>query len=339
MASILFAGGRLESLTTESGAPYDYTDNDARWDSTYSDAGLLTNGGVVSHLLYDDSMAAISVGAGHTFYYHFQAWMYTFNAAAILTIYNSDLAPWLRLYVVQDTLTCRLQYNSGTAASPVWTQLGSDVSFTNVANNTVDLAVVMPSSGAYTATMYVGGTATAATGSFTSGVSSGQPSAYKCALGGTGAAPNFSQLLATMDQSTIGAKVKTCRATGAGSNSEWTGTYTDVNSAGDNDTTANATTTADVVQTYPVTNVTAPTGLQISAVFHWLRARNNGASPSNIASVVRSGGTNYVSATLSGISTSFSALGMRYDTDPSTSAPWTQSGFNTPAQFGFKSLT
>lgn len=88
-----------------------------------------------------------------------------------------------------------------------------------------------------------------------------------------------------------------------------------------------------------MSDVTVPTNYAIAAVFHFILGKNDGAAPVNIKSVVRQGSTNYDYATnVPGISTGYAALPARYDVDPATGLPWTQSGFNS-AEFGYLSQT
>lgn len=326
--SLLFAGGRVESFNVLSGSPSDYTANSARWDPTYSDAALAFNGGVVSHLFYDGNMTPTTVANGHTLYWHAYLATHAFNGSNFWTLYDSDGNPWLRIRVQQDTSNMFLEANTGTVVSPVWTQLGATLT-PIFGNHAFDFVVTVGAAGVHEASVYLDNNATATLGTWTQALFT-DAAEVRLTSAGTASFPFVSQVMATMDFSTITGHVYTCRATGAGTYSEWVGTYTDVNEAGDNDTTNNYVSTTGAKQSYPMGNVTVPNGYNIPGVFYWLRGKNDGSSPpSNIRKLAVSGGTEFDgAANLPGISVGYSSLGSRYDVDPNTTAPWTETTWN-----------
>lgn len=342
--TILFAGGRLESLVTIAGAPADVRDTyqgNPVWDPNYSDAALqCASAGVVGVNLYDGGMAETSVGPGHTFWFHSAYFSAGMHGYAFLYLYSLTGAQVLRLFS-DGNGNFVLQANTGTAGSPVWTDVGSPAAavFSSSAISRMDLEVQMPGSGEYVATLYLNESATAASGSFTPGTDAGQPAIAQVQLNDAGQDLYYSQILATSDQSTVGAHVKTCRATAAGNYQQWTGGYTNVNEPLDNDSTADQATAAGLKQTYPMGNVTVPTGYAIASVFHWLRAKNDGGAPENIESACIIGGSEYESGNLGGIGVGYGPVGARYDTNPNTSATWTEAEWNTPVQLGYVSET
>ena len=151
---------------------------------------------------------------------------------------------------------------------------------------------------------------------------------------------NFSQILCGRGISTIGGFVRYSRATGAGTNTAWSGAFTDVNEPIGNDATVNTSTVTAQKESYAMGDVTVPGGFVIQTVFQFLRAKNNGAVPTNIKSLIRSGATDFSSGALTSptFGTSFQPMGMRYDNDPATAAAWTAAGWNA-AEAGFESLT
>lgn len=335
--TVLFAGGRLESLTILTGSPMDTTGQIAgnnTWDTNYSDAALDINGGSVRLDLYNPDMSPATVGAGHAFWLHAYVWVYGPHAYIAYTFNDAAGEPWLRLYS-DGNGNFLLQFNSGTALAPVWSTLGTYGTPAQGARQ-FDVEVQMPAEGEYIATLYLDGGATGATGAFTPGVSGGQPEVANVVLFGLSDL-YFSQLLATVDQSTIGAQVKTCRATAAGTYGQWTGAYTNVNEAGDNDATADQATTAGLKQTYPMSGVVVPEGFAIATVFHWLRAKNDGSAPENIQSALITAGGEHETGNLAGVGVGYGPAGTRYDTNPDTGAVWTQAEWNTPVQLGYVS--
>jgi hypothetical protein len=327
MGTALFSGGRTESFNVLSGTPADYTANSSRWDTTYSDAALVLNGGVVSHLFYDSTMTATTVTSGHTLYWHAYLSVSAFNAANFFVLYDSSGNPWLRIRLQQDTNNLYLEANTGTSGSPTWTQLGATLTLAN-GNYAFDLSVALDTTSGHTATIYIDNNATTTTGTWTQ-TAFMNAAEVRLSSGGTNAPPFVSQVMAVEDASTISGHVYTCRATGAGTYSEWTGTYTDVNEPGDNDSTNNYVSFSGAKQSYPMGDVTVPTGYNIPSVFYWLRGKNDGGIPGNIRKLMVSGGVEYDgAANLPGISVGYSSLGSRYDADPNTTAPWTETTWN-----------
>jgi hypothetical protein len=339
MSSVLFAGGRLDSVTI-SGTATEVT-TAGSFDSTYCDASL--NVTTVSSILAtfrDTSSAATDLTTGQTGYLHCEVYFNTANfssANTIISYEDSSGFPWLALRCTGTTNTVGLYYNSGTGASPVWTQVGSGVFLVVLSTRyVIDIKVTIGSP--HSAELSINNSLISS-GTFTQ-ASFTTARGGRFANAGTGTPQTFySQIMATEGRSTINGKVKYSRATGAGTNSGWTGAFGNVNEAVNSDATIDSTTTAAVRQTYAMGDVTVPAGYAIVSVFHALRAKNDGTAPANIKSSIRSGTTNYDAASnLTGIGTSFGPLIQRYDTDPNTSSSWTQTTWNA-AEAGYLSAT
>lgn len=339
---VVFSGGRLESVQIVSGSPADNTTG-ASFDSAYCDASLQLSNGTndeVACPFVDAAMAPTTVPDNATCWFHCDAYHLSGFANAQgdgIIFYDSSGFPWVKLRGDNGTPTVYLYGNTGTGLVPVWTQIGANVPFT-FARTTFDISVAIDSGGSHGVTLYVNGTASVATGTFSNSSFTNIAAVHLRAFD-TGGSWGYSQLMATNGLSTVGGHVFSSRATGAGANAGWTGTYTDVNEANDNDTTFNEAAAAGLRQSYAMGDVTVPAGYYIASVFHWLRAKNDGTAPENIKSVCRRGGTDYVGASnMPGIGAGFAAVGARYDVDPSTSAAWTQAGYNA-AEMGFESET
>lgn len=332
--TVLFAGGRLDSVLVVGGT---VTENSTatNFDSAYADAALsiTTASSIFEATQRDSSGVAVDLASGETGFYHFEARIasnYSNSNPAYLV--DSSGNPWLAMRGVGSG-NYGLFYNSGTGASPTWTQIGSSFAVSS-AVTPIDIKLTLGSP--HSAEWYVGGSSVAS-GTFTQ---ASLTSIRGLRFAGNGIGANlFSQILIANGRSTVGAKVKTLRASGAGGNTGWTGAFTNVNEAVNNDATLDSTTAAGNRQTYAMGNLTVPTNYAILSVFQFLRAKNDGAAPANIKSVVRQGTTNYDYATnMSGIGTGFAALAARYDTDPSTGVGWTETGINS-AEFGYLSVT
>lgn len=332
MGSVLFAGGRLESVKVLAGAP---SDNAGDCDAAYSDASLLlTTGDRVRHFLYDAAMAATTIAAGHVAFFH-AYWSVAHNifAGGGYMWRFADNAGTERLRLVSvPSGDFWLEY---LAPGAVWTQIGPSVHFGDFVAP-LDIVLTIDAGGNHNVGLYYGGTQTLAGGDFTSAaltniaavIYSGGDSYY---------GSHVSQMLVTVDLSTIGAHVKTTRATGAGTYGDWLGTYADVNSVADTDGTGNQSTVDGDKTTYEMGNIAVPAGYVIPTAFHWLRAKNDAGDPGNVKSLIRSGATDGTSGVLAGIGLGYGAIGFRYDADPATTTPWTQASWNAPVQLGFES--
>lgn len=333
--TVLFAGGRLDSINIVAGAPYE-TPAAGYYDSAYCDAALVLLDAMTADAIQRDASGPpVSLVVGDTGYYHFEFR----NSVGIqrnpISVIDEAGNAWLAIRTIGTASTSNMGvfYNSGTAAAPVWTQIGT--SGLGMAANTlyaVDIKVTLGSP--HSVEVFING-ASIISGTFTQ-------SLFTTARGLRFIGPSsnswcVSQILITKDRPTIGAKVKYLRPTGAGGNSGWTGAYTNVNEASDVTTSSDITSAAGNRQTYVMGDVTVPANYVIASVFHGIRAKNDGVSPLNIKSVVRQGTTNYDFATNApGIGLGYGPLLTRYDADPATGVSWTQTGINS-AEFGYLS--
>jgi hypothetical protein len=342
MPSVLFAGGRLDSLIIVAGAPTEVT-TAGSFDATYCDASVLHAGvsgvAVTQATFLDASNSPVNLTSGQTGYVHFEHYGNLSASTAgtnLMMLVDSSGQPWLALRGILAVGAVGLFYNSGTGASPVWTQIGASTFTTGGARYAHDIKITLGSP--HAVEWSVGGSLVQS-GTFTqASLTTLRGAQFTNIYSGTGNS-YYSQILCAEGRSTVNGKVKYSRATAAGGNSGWTGAYTDVNEAINSDTSFNSATSAGLRQTYAMGDVTVPVGYSIQTVMQFLRAKNDGAVPANIKSSVRQSTTNYdYASNMSGIGTSFAPLCARYDADPSTSAAWTQSGFNS-AEFGFLSVT
>lgn len=333
---ILFAGNKMDSFIVLAGAPYDFTNGG--FDSQYVDSGIYLNPGwsVKPKGLYDASMAPYAMPSGHTLWFHMETQNRGFDTGYNdgLYFYDSTNFPWFK---VQSRSAAALQVfaNTGTGASPVWTLLGA--AWGTPQHYALDIQLVVGDTGNHSAVVYIDGTQTTSGGTWSQPLFTNVAN-FTLQSFDTGASWQFSQILVTQDQPTIGAKVAAVRATSAGDYQEWTGGYTNINEPDGNDSTFDQATDSNLSQTYNVGNITVPNNYNIATVFHWIRANNSGVpDPSNIKSILRKNSTDYISGDLDGVGLGFAATGQRYDIDPTTGVRWTQNGFNTQVQFGYKS--
>lgn len=341
---MLFAGSRTDAGFTfgpgPNGAqnPFNAPVDPAFANPTYVDSAIgMSSNQVIAYVYARDASGALtSVGAGHVFSSHAQ-WASSRGPTAFgspaFVLCDSAGHPWLRAVPPGDN-TLTLQYNSGTGASPVWTNVagGAGVS---VNNAPLDVAVTIDAGGAHQVLWAIDNS------TVFNGVIN-MPGMTDLALVqwysiDNGGVTYISEVMLAQDIALVNAHCKTLRATGAGFYTDWSGSYTDVNEVVINDGNFNLSATAGQNQTYDMTNVSLPAGYSIAGLFYGLRARNDGfTSPTNYKALLRTGGSNFLSGNLTPIGPAFGYNQYRWDQNPDTSAAWTESDINA-LQLGFQS--
>lgn len=330
-AEVLFAGGRGESFYGISGSAVEGT-TVGRFDSAYADCFLVIGrSDVVGHDLFTETanvLTPTSVVAGEVLWAHWEAYISNSPATGgggnIIVLRNSAGVDWVAVRcVTSNSTTFGIYYNSTPGGTATWVLTGSTYSF-GAGLFTLDLKFTIGSP--HTVELFLNGSSIL-TGSFTD---AGLTNIGKVKYSGNeqSSGNGISQVMVTRDIPTIGGKVKTARATANGANTAWSGAFTDVNEVVGSDATYAYSTTAGQKESHAMTDVTVPSGMEIKSVFHWMRAKNDGSSPTNIKSLLRSGGVDYSTGNLSGIGLGYASVGARYNTDPGTGINWTQSGWN-----------
>lgn len=110
-------------------------------------------------------------------------------------------------------------------------------------------------------------------------------------------------------------------------NTGGTGSYTDINETVLDETTSEVVATVGNKMGQTHATVTIPSGLAITTVVLNARGRVSGGTVTDGKLGLRSGGTNYSSAARV-YNGGYEPRGAAWDTDPNTSAAWTQSGWN-----------
>jgi len=338
MAKILAQGGRLDSVVVTGGSVLE--ENAGSFDATYADCALFCNDNTgAAHFelsFIDNAGAAVDLANGETGFFHFE---YRDGGTSgsvgnIWELYDSSSFPWLALR--QDGSSggqvLRLMYNSNTGASPVWTQLGGTQTYADASRHEQDVKITINSGGNH-AVQWSVDRAAVVTATF---ANAGFGSARKCRYIGRETS-RFSQLLCTEGLTTIGAKVKYSRPTGAGTTNTFSSAAAaNVNEVVNSDASFDQSAAAGQKVTYAMGDVAVPAGYRIGGVDHCIRGKNDGSAPTNLKSVIRSGGVDYASGNLPGIGTSFGSLRRRIPTDPATGVDFTQAGWNA-AEAGYES--
>lgn len=327
MGKTLFVGGRLDSLGVVAGVPAEVTSG-GLFDATYADAALQVNASDVVDDCYftDPAGAPTTVVLGETLFCHFDLRNNPSGTVGnAVTIKDSSGNPWFALrHVASGQL--QLAYNSGTGAVPIWTTLGAPVV---VSNLLVRWDIKLTLGSPHTVELFKDNNPwqvpfTFSQASFTN--------AYRLHCGHPSAGVNFgyySQILCTEGLSTINARVKYSRATGAGNSSGWTGVFGNVNEPINNDATVLSAGAAGLRTTLAMGDVTVPAGFYIAGVHYWNRMKNDGASPLTSKAVMRIGGFDYVNPTaFAGVGLGFLPKLHRYDVSPATGLIFSQAEFN-----------
>jgi hypothetical protein len=124
-------------------------------------------------------------------------------------------------------------------------------------------------------------------------------------------------------------RVETLYPSSNGTNTAWTGVYTDVDDPAtfDSDTTYISSATPGDLETYGMTNLSVATGT-VFAVQTNLIARKDDAGLRTIAPVIRTGGTDYAGTTTATLSSSYLDYTQLYDRQDPVAADWSVTTVN-----------
>lgn len=164
------------------------------------------------------------------------------------------------------------------------------------------------------------------------------------ALGGSananaGYGYSYSEIVVS-DEDCRGWRVATLAPNAAGALSQWSGSYADIDEILPDDADFISSATADQVQLVGMSNLSiAAQNMDVKAVCLASRGRKGSTGPQNLQAALRSGGTNYFSANLPNLATSFGPIGRNiWQQNPNTSADFTVSEVQG-IELGFKSIT
>jgi hypothetical protein len=252
-----------------------------------------------------------------TFYVRFDAWGTNFNNSGAPLMTNAGANAY-RLQGAGSN-TGQMQYwNSGTSA---WVNWGS--SFATSASTLMTLVVKLTPNVGYE--IFLGGSSVASSAVVpTNGASA--VDMFQFFPPNTTTVGYYSQIMCAdydlRDSHLMPATFNGNSAT----NTAGTGAYTDVNETVLDESTAIVIASAGKKgQTHAA--ITVPSGLGIAALIVNARGRVSGGTVTDGKLGVRSGGTNYSSAGKS-YNGGYEPRGNIWESDPSTSAAWTQTSFN-----------
>jgi hypothetical protein len=325
--SIYFIGGEMGAYIPSDGNAYESNSDPNAYESGFSRGYLRCTGRVsyvesASHSALDSLWVhfAITDGAGVT------------GATDVkpMVLANAAGTELFRVNWSSSGGTMSLEYWNGSA----WATAGS--SFTINANTAVqhcDLNVVGNSASGSCQLLVAGTTRASATGVDLSAVKSiTKHRSY--GIGSSTSAQALSQVVVA-DESTVGMRVLTRYPNGAGANSDWTGTYADVDELVYSDADFLNSATANQVSMFTQTGPTI-TGYSVRAVAVAARAHCGASGPQNLQLALRSSGTNYFSSSKA-LSAGYSANINIWETNPATSAAWVNTAIDA-LQPGVKSI-
>lgn len=309
----LYAGVKAGFLRVTAGTIADVT-TAGSFDSTYVDSSVsvgVASTNVAMCDFIDSSGASDAAVTGETLWVHFEHYCDGNEGTAgnSVTIVNGSDQPWLSFRATGTSGQYGLYYNSGTGGSPTWTSLVTGLSGGST-RIIVDIKVTLGSPHSYE--IYVG-SSLAGSGTFTA---ASFTSADALELRGSQTftrTRTYSQVMACVGYCTVGGKVPSLKASGAGSNSGMTGAYTDVNEAIGSDASLVTSGTAAQKTTFAMSDLPSlASGLVVTDLWHSFRAKNDGTNPTNLKSVKRVGGVDTSSSNVSGIGTGFGGFTVRY---------------------------
>lgn len=239
----------------------------------------------------------------------------------------------IRMQTDVDVGGVKMEYWNGSA----WTAAGSTITGVDLASiQTFDVSWTV-NSGTGSIALYIAGTERITSGSIDlSGIANiAQVKFY----GRAGAATErFISQVIFANESTIGMRLMTGYASGAGSDSAWgSGTYASIDEAVYNDVDFIASSTNAQVSTFAMTLNSAVTGYTVQAVVATARAKKGATGPANLQLAVRASSTNYFSASKA-LTTGYAPYVEVWETNPATAIAWTVAEA-TAAQFGVKAIT
>jgi hypothetical protein len=264
------------------------------------------------------------------FWLHFEAVQGTANVSerTMISFYDSGGTERVRLRSTKSgDYTLAMQYWNGAA----WTTAGSSFVVDNSELQTFDVHIVSNSASGSIA-LYLAGTKRVDSGTIDLSSFSGLAEMrLKCAAVGT----KYSQLIVA-DESTIGWRLTTAPATGAGATTDWVGGYTEIDELTYSDADFINSATANQVELFSH-STTVPAGYTVRGVAVTARAKCGASGPQNIQLALRSAGTTYFSSSKA-LDAGYGAFVNVWETDPATAADFTASAIAS-LQFGVKSIT
>lgn len=156
-------------------------------------------------------------------------------------------------------------------------------------------------------------------------------------LHGWGVGGYYSQVVVTDDaEPTIGGRLLTVPVTGAGSSSDWTGTFASIDEVTYSDADFIFATTNGNVSLFAHAT-TIPTGYVLRAIGVTARAKRGVGGPQNFQLAIRASSSNAFSSTIA-LDVGYTANCVVWETNPTTAVAWVNGDF-AGLQVGAKAIT
>lgn len=219
--------------------------------------------------------------------------------------------------------------------SSVWTNIGGTFSFTVDNLNTFDIHVT-GNSATGEAKLYVNGTRVVTASSVN--LSAVVDIVYAKSYGVDTIKYTFLSQFIAADEPTVGLKLGTIYASGAGATNTFVGgAYTDIDELAYSDADFAYADTNGQIFLVAGTSVATMTNKVVRAVVVTSRAKCGAGGPQNMQHVVRVSGADYVSSTI-GLDVGYDSYCSVWATNPATGVAWTVADLASP-QFGVKAIT
>lgn len=236
----------------------------------------------------------------------------------------------------------RLRYSGSSSTiqmqakiSGSFTNIGSPVTFSNAAMQTIDL-YIDGNSATGTAELYLSGTLRESAAAVDLSAVTAIDNIKHYGPTGSNGGPAISQVIIA-DEPTIGMRLMTVYPSGAGASSQFTGPYTGIDEIIYNDADFIYSATNGHISLFTGTAISALTGYVVRAVAVTSRSKRGAAGPANLQHVLRVNGNNYASSS-NALGVGYGAFCDIWATNPDTAVDWLVADIAT-LQFGVKAVT
>jgi ketosteroid isomerase-like protein len=323
----LVYGGEIGSVVPSDGNVYEETapTQSGTFDSTRARCGIM----IYAANSYAESP---TFAAQDDIWFHFRRWCEEGPSSHNVIIASAGVTDYFRILEVTSGANTTTTLQAYVAA--VWTTLGSAT--TAIAAETLqtyDLHIDIAND---VCTLYSSGTPVITNSAVVN--LAGLGSITKCRWHGCGNPGSRTCMLSEIvisTTTTIGCAVFTQAPTAAGTNTAWTGTYTEVDEIVYSDADSVSTTTNDAIETYTGAALTLGNyvvrGIGVAA-----RGKEGATGPTQIQLAIRTNATNYFSSTQA-MDFGYGAHVAVWETSPATAAAWTTANASA-AEFGMKAI-
>lgn len=324
--TILFVGGEFGSVIGNSGGVVE--DTGGSHDTNFSRCVINADGtaGFPDDFYWESATWTAQTG---DFYFHFRfrSEALTQSAGDWFYLYSGTTANF-RMLLDNTTGYGQAQYRNAASA---WTNAGSTFAVGSNVNTHFDFHCNITTG---VVKVYSAGSLAASA----TGLSLGHMAGVTKARGFSEVTGNYYSQLIAANVATMGMRVYTRYPNGAGANTSWTGTYTDIDETTYSDADFISAASADLVETVTTTGPSLTSDYIVKAVAVTSRTKRGASGPQNFRHVLRVNGTNYDNGSDIALDTGYGAFCSIWETDPDTGVDWLNADVAS-IQPGVKSIT